>query len=852
MSEEGERVIETYLTLVRRYLPVDIADEVITELEHYIIDSAMERGNGKITEQAAKQTVARFGAPSEVAEEYILSMHPGRVDDIHPESELAERDKMPEAGRMRGISEEIGPKDQTTLYLDAFVKSLYLFPLFCLLAAIGAGTWIVFVFGFEAAIGLCCFTGFLLTQNYRDIHLSEPDTEEWPMSIRVFVMPVNLFPKRSEILFGLDLLATISASITAAYFIFLWKFYFIPSLWLMALVLLVIIRLYLLFEKGEDQRSITFVKRQVLVDFVLLFFINILLGVEFSQRPWRMSTVPGAVILLWYGAFLVFNIISAEQTYWEEYAKEEASPAEIATETELIQEERPRDEEYPREVSERPEEVEIETTMKQPEPSEHREEITYPSGEVVAKAFVLTLLWFVIGIAALVVVVPAYPSILVLVMFQFLPALSIVFSQIPQEVSRDEEERAAEGENEQEHSLFKRLVTLPKNLDQSQNTMLYNIDIVLTFGCAFYVGSFMFAVVAFWNYFFLLAPFLTLLLYRLNKLFDRRKESHFNYRKFGLVDIATLMMGNLTLALISLVPAWWYYGPIAPLYGLSLGLAVYLDIYGVFVLIRLVTTGRAYSAPSEEAPSTQEPADRRALVVSWLKSIGRLTAYTGALVSVTWILAPILLRSGSEFRAYQHTLFGVPVLYVFLPTVILTSLFFMFRLAMKPASDKFGWLGIRGRASAGISLIMSITCITVLFADVRQFVRILQEGIVLISHFYGWSFLLLAGAIYISIIGLYIAAFTHLLADAEDIAHPGSIHSVTLLRITGIGLLLFVAFLSPILFHTGEITLLGFHPVFIVLHLILVPVLVQTALAAEKNTLAKQKKNELESTGERD
>jgi small-conductance mechanosensitive channel len=170
---------------------------------------------------------------------------------------------------------------------------------------------------------------------------------------------------------------------------------------------------------------------------------------------------------------------------------------------------------------------------------------------------------------------------------------------------------------------------------------------------------------------------------------------------------------------------------------------------------------------------------------------------------------------------------------------------------MKPASHSFGRLGVRGRISAGTSLIISIIIIGILFLDVGRFVWILQEAIFLISDFSGITFLLLTVIIYTSMIGLFIAAFTHVLADLEDLAHPRSLHSVTALRMSGMVLLLATAVLSPFLFCTSNIRLLGIHPIFVTLHLVLVPVLIQTAVAAEKNTLAEQNKEASDSSDEK-
>jgi hypothetical protein len=74
MTRSPEQIIEDYLEIVRTHLPESIADDVVTELRIYIFDAAREKGDGEVTERSAKKAVSRFGAPSEVAEEYTASM----------------------------------------------------------------------------------------------------------------------------------------------------------------------------------------------------------------------------------------------------------------------------------------------------------------------------------------------------------------------------------------------------------------------------------------------------------------------------------------------------------------------------------------------------------------------------------------------------------------------------------------------------------------------------------------------------------------------------------------------------------------------------------------------------------
>jgi hypothetical protein len=80
MSDDPNQIIESYLNLVKGNLPEAIAEDVISELRDYIHEAALEEGAGKLTARSAKKAVAQFGAPSEVAQEYTLSMMAAESD----------------------------------------------------------------------------------------------------------------------------------------------------------------------------------------------------------------------------------------------------------------------------------------------------------------------------------------------------------------------------------------------------------------------------------------------------------------------------------------------------------------------------------------------------------------------------------------------------------------------------------------------------------------------------------------------------------------------------------------------------------------------------------------------------
>ncbi len=74
MTERGMKLIDEYIELVKKRLPVSIADDVGFELKSYLEAAALDFGNGKLSEDGAKRAIAEFGAPADVASEYTESL----------------------------------------------------------------------------------------------------------------------------------------------------------------------------------------------------------------------------------------------------------------------------------------------------------------------------------------------------------------------------------------------------------------------------------------------------------------------------------------------------------------------------------------------------------------------------------------------------------------------------------------------------------------------------------------------------------------------------------------------------------------------------------------------------------
>ncbi len=74
MTKDPYAEIDDYLDLVRSHLPNRIADEIIHEIRTYLIEMAQDLGHGQVSLESARKSIAKFGAPSEIAQEYSRSI----------------------------------------------------------------------------------------------------------------------------------------------------------------------------------------------------------------------------------------------------------------------------------------------------------------------------------------------------------------------------------------------------------------------------------------------------------------------------------------------------------------------------------------------------------------------------------------------------------------------------------------------------------------------------------------------------------------------------------------------------------------------------------------------------------
>lgn len=129
MTEDPNVAIDEYLTLVRSHLPTEIADEVIHEIRAYLIEGARELGHGQSSIESVRRSIARFGAPSEIAQEYSRSIL--EADEYEPDDEPGYEESVSES--FRALIESFPKHILTTFGL--FLAWFVLFALVLVLVA---------------------------------------------------------------------------------------------------------------------------------------------------------------------------------------------------------------------------------------------------------------------------------------------------------------------------------------------------------------------------------------------------------------------------------------------------------------------------------------------------------------------------------------------------------------------------------------------------------------------------------------------------------------------------------------------------------------------------------------------
>ncbi|PNX51323.1 MAG: hypothetical protein BV458_11675, partial [Thermoplasmata archaeon M9B2D] len=360
MSEDGETIIEEYLTLVREKLPDSIADDVISELRSYMHESARDQGDGEITIQSAKKVVAQFGAPGEVADEYKYSMFPETIpEEIAPSEIIQEQQKIIQEEPMQQVQQEpvqltpISKENPTVGYFSFFLTTSVQAWIWILVASlvttvtgpIWFPSWSMIVPISQAILVTLVLYFLSLSLKWRKTLLWRRAFREWSSLQNFVTLPENSIPELGSNIMVLDILASLMGigffllSETATPYL---SFFLVSSVIPVCILLMARI-FYRVKSLRSDQDPIRYSRKQFAINISLLIALNT--SIFWLFNSWEY---PGSYLIFWspllvpfilvYGSVVLFNVVTGTQNLW--WKTEEQTKASPTTQKEFTGEEK--------------------------------------------------------------------------------------------------------------------------------------------------------------------------------------------------------------------------------------------------------------------------------------------------------------------------------------------------------------------------------------------------------------------------------------------------------------------------------------------------------------------------------
>lgn len=329
MNTEGETIIEEYLMLVREKLPEAIAEDVISELRLYMNEAATDLGDGTITVQSAKKVVAQFGAPGEVAAEYIQSMLPESL-----EQEVVSPDVIKEVQQSSQLIEpSLTPMDRnepTVSHFSFFLIATFQTWLWIIIASvltlligpIGIPIWTIFIPISQAAIVTTVLVVHTLNLQRNKTILWRRAYREWSALQNFVTLPENAIPdlginvRRLDVVLSfLGLLLYLSTILRGSY----------P--WFIILCATPICILfggrmyYRITSFSENKDPIRNSRKQFAINLALLVLLNStafwMFNFPFYYYNWFNQIAPLLFIyMICMGSILVIDIVTGTQNLW--------------------------------------------------------------------------------------------------------------------------------------------------------------------------------------------------------------------------------------------------------------------------------------------------------------------------------------------------------------------------------------------------------------------------------------------------------------------------------------------------------------------------------------------------------
>lgn len=334
MTDEAMQVIETYLELVESNLPESIREEVITELRTIMIATAEDLSEGTMTVQSAKRAVARFGAPSEVAAEFAMSMSSdtdsthssisSKTGDVRSTHRYATQ-QISEFGKNDVELQDTSFRRKSVGFRHTYLKSITLLFFWTVLA----WTPVIFMMGWaltsllifpilQAAFIAAVFAVLLLRKKKQDKTLWDRTFPDWSGLQRLFTFPENATFELGENMLLIDSCVSMIGIVLFAASFFSpidMEYRIIVSVPLS--VVLVLHVMYAIRRTGDADPA-SYGRSDLIVNFAALILLNIAISLSIIRphanplEPWVWSVL--------FSPYILFIVVTRGQDLWWEKA----------------------------------------------------------------------------------------------------------------------------------------------------------------------------------------------------------------------------------------------------------------------------------------------------------------------------------------------------------------------------------------------------------------------------------------------------------------------------------------------------------------------------------------------------
>jgi len=311
VNEDPILIIDAYLNHVREHLPESMVDEVIAELRGYMIEMAEGLSDGDVTNASAKRVEARFGAPSELAKEYILPDvdTTERVDEAHQLQQEPEED-IPEQWR------ELSPASYGGTFLKFITIAVLWIVIYWTTITPFSFWWFtslaIFVPAFQFGLVATVIAAILLKSKARGLQLRSVTFSNWSCLQNLVTFPENLALE----IYSTKVLVDIGLTILTVFgFVVLSGYYY---LYATPMILFLIIHLVYAVRRLGNSDPVSFIRREYVVNVALLLFLNAVIA--WGSTPWISNSM--SPFLVWislgYSTLLLYQIVTRAQDLWWE------------------------------------------------------------------------------------------------------------------------------------------------------------------------------------------------------------------------------------------------------------------------------------------------------------------------------------------------------------------------------------------------------------------------------------------------------------------------------------------------------------------------------------------------------